>query len=79
MALELPNGVRMNSINPGIVVTELFSHAGMSDEDITRFLERQKEAHLLGRVGEAEEVAKVMAFHHQSINQSINQGIFRVA
>ena len=62
-ALELATkGVRVNSINPGAIATEIFSRAGMSDEDVPKFMEHCKETHPLGRVGEAEEVAQAIAF-----------------
>jgi len=62
-ALELASkGVRVNSVNPGVIVTELHSRAGMSDEDYAKFLEHAKETHPLGRVGDAEEVAQAIAY-----------------
>ena len=62
-ALELASkGVRVNSVNPGAIATDLYSHAGMSDEEIAKFMERRKGIHPLGRVGNAEEVAQAIAF-----------------
>ncbi|CAL8096445.1 unnamed protein product [Calicophoron daubneyi] len=62
-ALELaPKGVRVNSVNPGVVVTPLQRRGGMSEEDYVKFLERSKESHPLGRPGEPEEVAKAIAY-----------------
>ena len=62
-ALELASkGVRVNSVNPGVIVTELHSRAGMSDEDYAKFLEHAKETHPLGRVGDAEEAAQAIAY-----------------
>ncbi|XP_050436742.1 3-oxoacyl-[acyl-carrier-protein] reductase FabG-like [Adelges cooleyi] len=63
VALELaPKGVRVNSVNPGVVVTEILKRNGMSEEDYAKFLERTKETHALGRPGTPEEVAKAIAF-----------------
>lgn len=62
VALELaPYGVRVNAVNPGVVVTELHT---VSDAvaDYDAFLERSKETHPLGRVGQPEEVAALCAF-----------------
>jgi NAD(P)-dependent dehydrogenase (short-subunit alcohol dehydrogenase family) len=62
VALELaPHGVRVNAVNPGVVVTELHtvSHAV---PDYEAFLERSKSTHPLGRVGQAEEVANLVLF-----------------
>ena len=62
-ALELaPKGVRVNSVNPGVIVTEIHKRAGMSDDEYAKFLEDSKTAHPLGRVGDAEEVAQAIAF-----------------
>lgn len=62
-ALDLaPHGVRVNAVNPGVIVTPLQQRGGMSDEAYAQFLERGKLSHPLGRVGEVDEVADVIAF-----------------
>jgi len=62
-ALELASkGVRVNSVNPGVVVTELHKRAGMSDADYANFVERAKTTHPLGRAGNPEEVAQAIVF-----------------
>ena len=62
-AAELaPKGVRVNSVNPGVVVTELHSAAGMGEEAYAAFLERCKTTHPLGRVGQPEEIAALVTF-----------------
>ena len=62
-ALELaPKGVRVNAVNPGVVVTELHRRGGMSEEQYREFLERSKTTHPLGRVGRPEEVADLILF-----------------
>ncbi|CAD5231686.1 unnamed protein product [Bursaphelenchus xylophilus] len=62
-ALELaPKGIRVNSVNPGVTVTELHSRSGMDTEAYQKFLERSKETHPLGRPGTANEVARSIAF-----------------
>ncbi|HTR97459.1 MAG TPA: glucose 1-dehydrogenase [Candidatus Acidoferrales bacterium] len=61
-ALDLaPKGVRVNAISPGVVVTELHTvtHAVA---DYAAFLERGKSTHPMGRVGNAEEVAALVAY-----------------
>lgn len=63
VAMELaPKQVRVNCVNPGVVITEIQKRGGMSDEDYAKFLERSKETHPLGRPGQAEEVANAIAF-----------------
>jgi len=62
-ALELaPKGVRVNSVNPGVVRTNLHLNSGMPVEAYDAFLERSKATHPLGRVGTPEEVADLIAF-----------------
>jgi NAD(P)-dependent dehydrogenase (short-subunit alcohol dehydrogenase family) len=62
-ALELaPRGVRVNAVNPGVVVTEIHKRGGMSLEDYQRFLEHSKSTHPLGRVGDPKEIAELVLF-----------------
>jgi NAD(P)-dependent dehydrogenase (short-subunit alcohol dehydrogenase family) len=62
-ALELaPKGVRVNAVNPGVVVTEIHRRGGMSQKEYKAFLERSKETHPLGRVGQAYEVAELILY-----------------
>jgi NAD(P)-dependent dehydrogenase (short-subunit alcohol dehydrogenase family) len=62
-ALELaPQGVRVNAVNPGVVVTEIHRRGGMAEEKYAGFLEHSKTTHPLGRVGDAREVAELILF-----------------
>ena len=62
VALDLaPHGVRVNAVNPGVVVTELHT-VTQAVPDYPGFLERSKTTHPLGRVGSPEEVAKLVLF-----------------
>lgn len=62
-ALELaPKGVRVNAVNPGVVVTEIHKRGGMNEHDYEIFLERSKTTHPLGRVGNAEEIAELVFY-----------------
>ena len=62
-ALELAaKGIRVNAVNPGVVVTGLHRTGGMSEEAYAAFLEHSKTTHPLGRVGEAHEVADLIYF-----------------
>lgn len=61
-ALDLaPLGVRVNAVNPGVVVTELHTVTS-AISDYPAFLERSKGTHPLGRVGKPEEVATLILF-----------------
>ncbi|MBC7932100.1 MAG: glucose 1-dehydrogenase [Rubrivivax sp.] len=62
-ALELaPKGVRVNAVNPGVVVTDIHKRGGMAEEKYAAFLEHSKTTHPLGRVGGADEVAELILF-----------------
>ena len=62
LALELaPDGVRVNSINPGVVVTNLHQ-ASRAVPDYAAFLERSKTTHPLGFVGAPEDAAELIVF-----------------
>ncbi|XP_019641645.1 PREDICTED: uncharacterized protein LOC109483097 [Branchiostoma belcheri] len=63
VALELaPKQIRVNSVNPGTIRTDIFQTSGMTEEEITQYYEHHKTTHALGRIGEVPEVAKTIAF-----------------
>ena len=55
-------GIRVNAVNPGVVITNLHRTAGMSEEAYEAFVEHSKNTHPLGRVGEASEIAEAIYF-----------------
>lgn len=62
-ALELaPKGIRVNAVNPGVVISKLHKRGGMSEEDYEKFLKHSEETHPLGRVGKPEEIAELIYF-----------------
>jgi len=62
-ALELgPKGVRINAVDPGVVITNLHRTSGMPEETYQKFLEHGKTTHPIGRVGSPEEVAELILF-----------------
>ncbi len=62
-ALELaPKGVRVNAVNPGVVITNLHRRGGMNEDNYTMFLEHSKTTHPLGRPGEPTEIADLIFF-----------------
>jgi NAD(P)-dependent dehydrogenase (short-subunit alcohol dehydrogenase family) len=62
-ALELASkGVRVNAVNPGVVITNLHSRGGMDEESYKKFLEHSKDTHPIGRPGTASEVAELICF-----------------
>ncbi len=62
-ALELaPKGIRVNAVNPGVVITNLHKRGGMNDEAYEAFLNNAKKTHPIGRPGEPEEVAELIYY-----------------
>ena len=62
-ALELaPKEIRVNAVNPGVVVTNLHKRSGMNDEGYEKFLENSKNTHPIGRVGKPEEIADLIYY-----------------
>jgi len=67
MALELaPAGIRVNSVSPGSVRTPILELAARTfdgpDADVEEAFRRFGASHPLGRIGEPEEVAEMVAF-----------------
>ncbi|MGH1366119.1 MAG: glucose 1-dehydrogenase [Calditrichia bacterium] len=62
-AMELaPKKIRVNAVNPGVVETMLHRNSGMDDNRYAEFLEHSKATHPIGRAGQANEVADLIAF-----------------
>jgi NAD(P)-dependent dehydrogenase (short-subunit alcohol dehydrogenase family) len=62
-SLELAaKGVRVNAVNPGVVVTQIHKRGGMSEEAYAAFLEHSKTTHPLGRTGRPEEIASLVLY-----------------
>ncbi len=62
-ALELaPKGIRVNAVNPGVVVTDLHKRGGMAETDYENFLENSKKTHPIGRVGKPSEIADLIFY-----------------
>lgn len=54
-----PRKIRVNAVNPGMIITEGVKAAGFEDGDMRKWLESVTP---LGRVGKTEEIASVVAF-----------------
>ncbi|HHM24331.1 MAG TPA: glucose 1-dehydrogenase [Bacteroidetes bacterium] len=66
-ALELADkGVRVNSVNPGVTITELHRRAGMDEEAYRKFIEHSYDTHPiargLNRMAEPEDVAHLIVY-----------------
>ena len=62
-ALDLaPKGIRVNAVNPGVVITNLHRRSGMTEEAYEAFLEHSKTTHPLGRAGTPDEIADLIFY-----------------
>lgn len=62
-ALELAaKGVRVNAVNPGVVISNLHRRGGMNEENYAAFLEHSRSTHPIGRAGEPHEIADLIYF-----------------
>jgi NAD(P)-dependent dehydrogenase (short-subunit alcohol dehydrogenase family) len=62
-ALELaPKGIRVNAVNPGVVISALHRRSGMNEDSYAAFLEHSRSTHPLGRVGTPAEIAELILF-----------------
>jgi NAD(P)-dependent dehydrogenase (short-subunit alcohol dehydrogenase family) len=62
-ALDLASKqIRVNSINPGVIITDTQSHYGLSEEGYEAFLKSCETTHAIGRAGDVSEVAAGVAF-----------------
>jgi len=76
LALELaPFRIRVNAIAPGVVVTNLHTATGAVD-DYEAFLERSKETHPLGFVGEGRDVAALALYLASDESRWATGGIY---
>ncbi|XP_050347425.1 uncharacterized oxidoreductase TM_0325-like [Nymphalis io] len=63
VALEMaPKGVRVNSVNPGPVATNLFVAAGVSDDLNKSLYENMKEAMPLRKIATGDDIANMVVF-----------------
>lgn len=62
-ALELAGkGIRVNAVNPGVVVTNIHKRGGMDEDAYGKFLEHSKTTHPIGRVGVPADVSELIFF-----------------
>jgi NAD(P)-dependent dehydrogenase (short-subunit alcohol dehydrogenase family) len=79
VALELADkGIRVNAVNPGVVISNLHKRSGMDEEQYEAFLEHSKSTHPLGRVGTAAEVADLVYFLSSESASWITGGTFEI-
>ncbi|XP_037046372.1 3-oxoacyl-[acyl-carrier-protein] reductase FabG-like [Bradysia coprophila] len=62
-ALELASkGVRVNSVNPALIITDFHLNLGMTMEEYREYVDTFGKQHPVGRAGQPEEVVRAVAF-----------------
>ncbi|XP_029173805.1 uncharacterized protein LOC114942575 [Nylanderia fulva] len=54
--------VRVNSVNPGVIKTDLYNNSGMSKEEIEKFFKYFEEKNPLERLGDVKDVVNAITF-----------------
>jgi len=63
LALEVgPKGIRVNSVNPGIIRTDIVANMGVPSEEVNKFYDAGKERSPLGLIGESNDIARAIAY-----------------
>ncbi|KAL6972486.1 hypothetical protein U1Q18_042314 [Sarracenia purpurea var. burkii] len=63
MSIELGyRNIRVNSVNPGIIKTEFLKRGGINNTMYNKVMEYGKKTHPYARLGEADDVARVVLF-----------------
>lgn len=55
-------GIRVNSVNPGLVDTPIFETAGMSSDEIKDFINGMSKRYPVGRIGHVSDIARCITF-----------------
>lgn len=77
LALELgPDGIRVNSVNPGGTKTPFIEAAGFSKEEADKLIEHRNQFYPLRKMAESDEVADLILYLSSDRARSITGGIF---
>ena len=57
-----PDGVRVNSVNPGVIDTPIFDKLGIFGKRREKYMEERRKSHPLGRNGTVDDVSESICF-----------------
>lgn len=74
-ALDLATkNVRVNAVNPGVIITDIHKRGGMDEKTYEAYLEHSKTTHAMGRVGNVDEVVEAVGFFASNEKSSFITG-----
>lgn len=78
-SLELaPKGIRVNAVNPGLIVTPILKNIGLDDAMLQDFIEQEKETYPVGRVGIVADTSNAILFVANEKSSFINGALLVV-
>ncbi|XP_022114019.2 L-xylulose reductase-like [Pieris rapae] len=79
VALELaPDGVRVNSVNPGFVKTNIIKDSGLTEDQMDMYAKNMAQSNPLKKLVEADEVAALVAFLASNQAKSITGSCYPI-
>ncbi|VDN06026.1 unnamed protein product [Thelazia callipaeda] len=79
LAIELgPEGVRVNSVNPGVIITELHKRSGMDSKKYQEFIDRTSKYSPLRKSGTTKDVARAIYFLASDESSFITGDLLRI-
>uniref|UniRef100_T1JDD7 Ketoreductase (KR) domain-containing protein n=1 Tax=Strigamia maritima TaxID=126957 RepID=T1JDD7_STRMM len=57
-----PKGVRINSVQPGMIETQIYDRLGMSKEQKDQLMDKNRRAHPMGRLGTTQDIGRACVF-----------------
>lgn len=72
------HGIRVNSVNPGLVDTPIFESVGMTSDEIKTFIYEHGKRYPVGRIGQVSDVARCIAFLASDQSEFITGTLLRV-
>lgn len=71
-------GIRVNSVNPGLVDTPIFETVGMKPDEIKTFIDESGQKYPVGRIGHVSDVSRCIAFLASDRSEFITGTLLRV-
>lgn len=71
-------GIRVNSVNPGLVETPIFESTGMTKTEIENLIEDYSKRYPVGRIGRVSDISRCIAFLASERSEFITGTLLRV-